>query len=225
MDKLFGGMYMRRISISLDLRNLPFNRLRRFVSEYPRDGRLTLYFLMLVYSTGIACGALLIRANMLPLGVREMTVEKLREIVSLGFFRVFSTIFVENLLFFVSAFFIGLFIPGCVLAPVLIFARGVLFGSFAGYLYSAELMSGIMKNLIYLFPCGVLSALVLALALREAMSFSSVLFKSVVLSNETSQNSGFKLYLKRFLIILLLLILPALLSGGIIFIFSKKFVL
>lgn len=216
---------MRRISISLDLRNLPFNRLRRFVSEYPHDGRLTLYFLVFTYSAGIACGALLIRANVLPLGVGDMAVEKLREIVSLGIFRVLSTIFVENLLFFISTFLIGLFIPGCALAPVLIFVRGVLFGSFAGYLYSAELMSGILKNLIYLFPSGVLSALVLALALREAMSFSSVLFKSVVLSNEISQNSGFKLYLKRFLIIMLLLILPTLLSSGIIFIFSEKFVL
>lgn len=214
MDKpSLGEKHMKHLSVSLNLRRFRPFRFRDFSETCPRDGRLTLYLLIVCFAVGIAGGALLIRANAdIAQTVETWTTDYLVGRQN-GFWAVLFASLCRSAIYLIAAFFIGMFIPGCAFAPLLPLLRGIGYGMVCGGLYRAELMGGILKNLLILFPSGGIATFVLLLAVREAIGFSASLVKATLRGAETSLTAGFKLYCTRFLILLGLTLIPALLDA------------
>lgn len=205
---------MKHLSVSLNLRKFRPFRFREFLDTYPRDGRATLYALIVCFAVGIAAGALLIRANAdLAQTVTTWTQRILAHRAD-GFWSVLFGSSVVNLAFLAAAFLAGNFVPGCALAPLIAALRGGAFGLICGCLYREGIAVGILRNLTSFAPTAVLGTLVILLALRESIGFSAALFRATVLSREIDLPGGFHLYCKRFLILLGLSLLPAMLDAA-----------
>lgn len=204
---------MKHLSISLNFHKLRPFALRDFAQRYPRDGRLTLYLLIVSFAVGIAGGALLIRADAQLAQSAAGWAQRYFAQRATGFWTVLLASYGRSLLCFAFAFFMGMFIPGCALAPALPLVRGVGYGMVCGVLYRGSVPDGVLDNLLAFLPSGCLATLVLLLGVREAIGFSASLLKTAIRGEAIALSAGFKLYCTRFLLLLGLLLFPALLDG------------
>ena len=140
----------------------------------------------------------------------------------------FSTLFIS--FFSVFPFLLALYIsglcavglPACVFIPAF---RGLGIGLIAGYLYSALSLKGIAFFALIIIPGAFVSSIVLILASRESLHFSTSMFKTLLPQVKTnSMFEDFKKYSIKFLFLLLILfaaaIIDALMSAAFFSFFS-----
>lgn len=141
-----------------------------------------------------------------------------------GFLKYTFKSFLSFLPFILCAYFSGTSAFGCIIIPVICIARGILNGIFTAYVYSTYNLIGIGYTAFVLAPYFVFSAYVLILACRESFCYSERMLKNT-LPQGTSINffQDYKLYSIRYLIILFLGILSALLDATTTNLFFKYF--
>lgn len=206
---------MKPMSLSLDFRCFRFAGINRIKNQIPDDGRMTLYLLIGFYAAGISLGALLIRgSDSQVLEFAGGLFDYFFTSHSAGFTRTLAFSFFSYFKYFAVAFFIGMFIPGAVLAPLFMLVRGAEIGLISGLLYQSGLLSGMVRNAAYIFVTSVVATMILSLAFREAVGFSLSLFSCSVRGREGGLSAGFRLYCLRFLIILSFLFATSLLDAG-----------
>ena len=143
----------------------------------------------------------------------------------LEFFSVFSNTFVFNLLVMCICFTVGTSMLGVILAPLLSFLYGGLFGSLASYLCVTYQLKGIAFNAVVLIPGYIISTVAMLFAAREAVLFSySVSSLTFIGSSHNDLPIKFKGYCLKFVIMILAAIISALVdaafSGSLIKIFD-----
>ena len=215
---------MRHMSLSLDFRRLHFLGLNRIKESFPSDGRLTLYLLILFYAIGISAGALFVRGcDPAVLSFASDISGDFFAAHNSGFAGAFIYSFLNFLKYLAAAFLTGLFIPGAIVAPAVMIIRGAEIGLISGLLYQNNALSGMLHNLVFMFPTSVASVMIIALAFRESIGFSGSLFMFAVRGKAVSLDSGFRLYCFRYLIILGLLLLCSLFDAGVSVLFAGRF--
>lgn len=131
-----------------------------------------------------------------------------------GFIKYSIKSFLSFLPYILCAYFAGTSAFGCVIIPIICVTRGVFNGILISYIYSAYNLAGVGYAAFILAPYFVFSAFILVLACRESLSYSEIMLKNT-LPKGTSINffNNYKLYTIRYLIMILLCILAALLDA------------
>ncbi|MDQ5983362.1 MAG: hypothetical protein RUMPE_00373 [Eubacteriales bacterium SKADARSKE-1] len=140
-------------------------------------------------------------------------------------FNIFVSSLSSVFFFVLIAFFMGLSLWGCVLAPVVPLVRGFCIGLFQSYLYGTYGLRGICFQLLVLLPGFFLSSIAILLMSREAMRLSHnfltfVFFKS---SNTYDKKEDIRIYLLRTGCVLIIAVLSAILDLIFNFIFLRFF--
>lgn len=132
--------------------------------------------------------------------------------------------FISFLPYIILAYFSGTSAFGCIAIPIICVARGISNGISTAYIYHTYNLVGIGYTAFVLAPYFVFSAYILILACRESFCYSDRMLKNT-LPRGTSINffNDYKLYTIRYLIILLLCILSAVLDATLTNIFFKYF--
>lgn len=141
-----------------------------------------------------------------------------------GFLRIFLFSLCGTLSFLIPIFLSGIAVFGMASAPFFLFCYGVAVSAFAGLCYSVYQTKGLLMFLaLYLLPCTV-SAVVMLLGAREAVTFSSLLAKSFSAKQEPMHfHNSFRLYVLRFVFLLALSAGASLLSALLSLIFYRLF--
>ena len=140
-------------------------------------------------------------------------------------FNIFVSSLSSVFFFILIAFFMGLSLWGCILAPFVPLMRGFCIGIFQCYLYGTYGLNGILFQLLVLLPGFFLSSIAILLMSREAMRLSHnfltfVFFKS---GNTYEKKEDIRIYLLRTGCVLIIAVLSAMLDLIFNFIFLRFF--
>lgn len=123
-----------------------------------------------------------------------------------------------------TAFIIGTSAVGCVLIPILPLILGFLFGIISGCLYDTQEVMGIVFNLLILLPPSIIAFLGLLLCCRESFGFSKLLAVMCIKGGKCfNLYLDFKNYCIRYLIILILFVIYALIDSSLATLFIRFF--
>lgn len=174
---------------------------------------IVLFFLFLVFFT---CGCFLAK------NADAATVDFIKGVVTnfvltrtaTPFLMVLLNSFLASAGFLLLFFTIGLCAAGPLLSPLVLVFKGVGYGTLVGFLYAQYELKGIaFTAIIVLLPALVFTTIYI-FASREAFGFSTLIFKQL-LSNRGSAdlNPAFRLYCARFVFMLLVCFVGALLDA------------
>ncbi|MDO4743390.1 MAG: hypothetical protein Q4B04_05095 [bacterium] len=114
------------------------------------------------------------------------------------------------LLFYV----IGLCAVGPVLSPLVLAFKGIGCGMLVGFLYATYELKGIAFTAIIILPPMLLFTIIYIFASREAFKFSVIFFKTLLPNiKQTGLNSSFRMYCARFVFMVFICIIGALLDA------------
>lgn len=125
------------------------------------------------------------------------------------------TTFLHSLLsvlpFVLVPFFLGVSAVGVPLIPCVLVFRGLGLGTALGYLYAANGLKGIAFSVLLIIPPAIVSSILIILSCKEAFRFSLLLCRRFLPNAEQPQGlwPQLKVYLVRFLALLILLFLVA----------------
>lgn len=105
------------------------------------------------------------------------------------------------------------------------FFRGLGLGFSMGYLYTYFGGKGIAYCLVLLLPHALVSTLALVLGAKESIRFSNLLFRNFFSKENLISLKTLKLYTSKFLIIIFLVLISAIIDCVFTFLFSRFFVL
>lgn len=142
----------------------------------------------------------------------------------LSFFSVFFTEFLKYLTVCFAFFMFGTSVIGVIISPVLCCLLGTYYGIISSFAYSSFTLKGIAFNAVILIPPAIFFAVCSFLSAKEAFSFSASMIKLVLPKSRPMNLSGeFKLYCGRFIIIIGLLLLSAVIDAAVSSSFLKHF--
>jgi len=122
------------------------------------------------------------------------------------------------------SFVVGTSATGCVLIPVLPLTAGFLFGIISGYLYDSQQIMGVVYNLLVMLPSSLVAFFGLLLCCRESFGFSKLLATMCINSGRCfNLYADFKNYCIRYIVILALFIVYALIDASLASLFTKYF--
>ena len=182
-----------------------------------------LIILLFFFVCGLVCGTFLFRNSVADLSpnIADYVSTNLFKRSELSFFKIFCTSLVSVIPFFLSAFIFGLSPFGTVLVPLIALLRGSGIGLITGYLYKTYEIKGIAFCLLILMPAFLFSSFVFLLSGCESIKFSAAIFRAFsVKSGPVSFSGDFRIYLSRYFLILLLILLCSFLDT----IFSVAFI-
>lgn len=131
----------------------------------------------------------------------------------------FIYVFLKSFLSFLIACFIifltGTSFIGVVLSPAVVFVYGYLSGAFLGYIYLEYSIKGIAFNAVVIIPTVILFLIGFILSARESLNFSCELVKLTFNKSYATGNifDYFKSYCGRYLFLLLLPLISAIVDG------------
>lgn len=130
------------------------------------------------------------------------------------FLSIFLNSLYTNISFLILILIFGTSVTGITLAPILISARGCLFGAIAGVFYSEYSLKGIALNALVLIPPTIIAVIFLIVSAREAMKLSLTVI-AITLPESKPKNLSFHFgaFCKRSLILIIPIIFSALLDG------------
>lgn len=159
-------------------------------------------FLLIISIISILLGALSYR--IFP---NETIIESINNTLELfkteNLLNVFLCFIKADLIYFFIAFFIGTSFMGAVLSPLPIVLKCFLIGFQSGYLYNDFELKGVLFCLILLYPCYVITTSSLIFACDESIYMSKYLFSTITNKN-TANDISVKLYLLRYLILIVI---------------------
>lgn len=179
-----------------------------------------LLFLTGIFAIGILCGCLLYSSSepIKDLGENWFSAFLSRR-EKTGFFNVLLSVFWSLIPFQLACFFCGTSVVGSVVTPIVVALNGFFTGLLTAYSFAEYALLGIAFNGLIIIPSGVISAVGFLLCAKEAISFSTMLFKFSMPSSGGGQfYSDFKKYVIKnilFLVVLLVsAVLDAIISGA-----------
>lgn len=133
---------------------------------------------------------------------------------SAEFFEIFKDSFLMNSAFLISIFIFGISITGVTLVPIIMFFKGLHFGSLASIIYSDFALKGIAFNALILIPPSVVFVIFLIISSKSAMRLSLSLI-AVTLPNNTPKSFSFLFnkYWKQHIILIIPIIIAALMDA------------
>ena len=120
-----------------------------------------------------------------------------------NFINIFLCFIKADLIYFLMAFFIGTSFIGAVLSPLPLVLKCFLIGFQSGYLYNDFELKGVLFCLILLYPCYVITTSSLIFGCDESIYMSKYLFSTITNKN-TANDISVKLYLLRYLILIVI---------------------
>lgn len=180
------------------------------------------YGLMIIFLMGMLYGAAfssqgeqgLLRALAL---VRDVD---LLQNESSGMLQMFLSSLASSGIFLGVLFLSGLCMVGQPVAWLTPFVRGLGIGSYMGYLYLEYGRQGILYSSLLILPSVLLTTMVVVLASREAIRLSNRTFLSFIKESQPAQKKLLIRYIQKFVILLLLLAVAALVDIALRFNFS-----
>lgn len=116
--------------------------------------------------------------------------------------------------YFLSLFILGGSVAGTFLSPAVIALRGLGNGLIMGFLYKTYELKGIAFSALIILPSALVSALALILCARESFCFSIMFIRAVSpRSGAVNLSNDFRLYCLRYLFLLVVLLISALLDS------------
>ncbi|MBO4693652.1 MAG: hypothetical protein J5659_04610 [Clostridia bacterium] len=141
-----------------------------------------------------------------------------------GFFKVFISSFFYYTQAGIFFFIIGTSIVGVILSPLLCCVLGIYFSGIAAFAYNKYALKGIAFNAIILVPVVVFVFVFAFVAAKEAFCFSNVIIRITLPKSRPANISGeFKIYSGKFIIVLLLCILAAIIDAAVSVSFLRYF--
>lgn len=142
----------------------------------------------------------------------------------LSFFSVFFTEFLKYLTVCFAFFIFGTSVIGVIISPILCCLLGTYYGIISSFAYSNFTLKGIAFNAVILIPPAIFFAVCAFFSAKEAFNFSASMIKLVLPKSRPMNLSGeFKLYCGRFIIIIGLLLLSAVVDAAVSSSFLKHF--
>lgn len=138
-----------------------------------------------------------------------------------NFINIFLCFIKADLIYFLMAFFIGTSFMGAVLSPLPIVLKCFLIGFQSGYLYNDFELKGVLFCLILLYPCYVITTSSLIFACDESIYMSKYLFSTITNKN-TANDISVKLYLLRYLILIVINIVCIAVNSAIVCFIAPK---
>lgn len=120
-----------------------------------------------------------------------------------NFINIFLCFIKADLIYFLMAFFIGTSFMGAVLSPLPLVLKCFFIGFQSGYLYNDFELKGVLFCLILLYPCYVITTSSLIFGCDESIYMSKYLFSTITNKN-TANDISVKLYLLRYLILIVI---------------------
>lgn len=133
-----------------------------------------------------------------------------------GFFTIFISSFLTYLIACGCYFVVGASIIGVVLSPILCCTFGIYFSGIAAFAYSNFALKGVAFNAIIILPTALSFFVCAFFAAKEAFGFSSIIIKLTLPKSRPLNISGeFRVYCGKFLIILLLCLISAIIDSAV----------
>ena len=141
-----------------------------------------------------------------------------------GFFIVLFSSFFYYFAVATAFFTLGASIVGVIFSPIICCTIGIFFGGISAFSYSQYTLKGIAFNAIILLPAALTFCICALFAAKEAFCLSVIIIKLTLPKSRPLNLSGeFKSYCGRFLIIVLLFALSALVDAAVTVSFIKFF--
>lgn len=138
-----------------------------------------------------------------------------------NFIRIFLYFIQTDLIYIFAAFFIGTSFIGATLSPLPVILKCIFIGFQSGYLYNEFELKGVLFCLILLFPCYIITTSSLIFACDESIYMSKYLFNTMTNKN-TANDISVKLYLLRYLILIVINVVCISINSAIVYIIAPK---
>lgn len=126
-----------------------------------------------------------------------------------------------DLIYIFAAFFIGTSFLGATISPLPIILKCIFIGFQSGYLYNEFELKGVLFCLILLYPCYIITTSSLVFACDESIYMNKYLFGTITNKN-TANDISVKLYLLRYIILIVINIVCIAINSGIVYIIAPK---
>lgn len=166
---------------------------------------LTLFFLFFI---GLICGTLSVKFEN---SISDIIVLMFKQynglIVSYGFIKNFLNLFFNNIFVIISMFFFGLCAIGTPFVCLIPLVKGIGIGVVSAYMYKSYLMSGFGYCTIVYYPPQIINMLCIIIGANESYINSKNLF--YMMSSSKQYEFDGKIYIIRYILILLLTIISS----------------
>lgn len=189
------------------------------------SANLTVIFILITFVVGYIIGISLISGNNSYYSeFAKSMFDSITALKNSSFWHQTYRSIVGLALFLFCSYFFGTSVLGCVAIPTVCFLKGLTEGLIITYIYSTYSLYGMGFVALVLAPFFVVSSFLLILACRESACFSRRILNNT-LPRGTSYNLfvDFKLYSIRYLFILLVCIVSAILNSAISSLFFRYF--
>ena len=131
-----------------------------------------------------------------------------------SFCYIFFNSFFNFIVLFLILFFVGFFPFGQLFSFFVPMFHGMGLGLFSSYLYYTKGVNGVIFCLLFVAPCEIIYSLTIMLAAKTSVRFSNRNFKLIFLKKHCIEEpkGEFKLYLLRYAVLLLFLIIATFLT-------------
>ncbi len=135
--------------------------------------------------------------------------------------KIFLFMFKTELVYFAIAMFVGTSFVGAPLTVIPISIRCLITGFLGGYIYNEYELKGVLFCLLFVFPYTAIATTSLLFALNESVYMSAKNYNAITNKN-TADDISVKLYLLRYLILIIINGVCALFNSFLIVLFINK---
>ena len=137
------------------------------------------------------------------------------------YLQIFLFLLKTEIIFFLIAMFVGTSFLGAPLTAIPILLRGLITGYIGSYMYNEFELKGVLFCLLFVFPYTAIATTSLIFASNESVYMSNKSFNTITNKN-TADNISIQLYLLRYLILIVVNSLCALLNSLLVVLFINK---
>lgn len=174
----------------------------------------------LISMCAVLCGSLIFRIYPND-EINTIISEKLEFLQSAGYIQIFIYFIKLDIIFIALSFFAGTSFIGSTVSFLPPFLKCVLIGYIGSYFYNEFELKGVLFSLILLYPYFVITTASLIFASNESVYMSKYIYKTIS-SKNTADNISVRLYLLRYLILIIINTICAAVNSGLIVFLAPK---
>ena len=168
----------------------------------------------------ILCGSLIYK-NYPNDAVNSIISEKLEFLQSGSYIQILLYFIKLDIIFISISFFAGTSFLGSTISFFSPFLKSVLIGYIGSYFYNEFELKGVLFCLLLLYPYFIITTASLIFASNESVYMSNYIFKTIT-SKNTADNISARLYLLRYLILIIINTVCAAVNSGLIIFLAPK---
>ena len=180
--------------------------------------------LFILFTFGFLCGTILICTNNAEtLKQLNILMQKfLKNRTEQSIFITFFSSFFSSIVSIAALFFLGFFPLGQPISFFIPIFHGLGLGLSTAYLYSFNGLKGVIFSILIIAPSEIIFTLILLLGSKFSIKFSNMNFKNLFPEKFKQKNKGtVKIYIKRFISLLCLSLIAAIVDGLTTFSFAR----